>query len=40
MTNTEMACVLVAALVQGIGSAAVPLVQAAIAAHKEKMPSF
>jgi hypothetical protein len=40
MTNTEMTCVLVAAVVQGIGSAVVPLVQAAVAAHKEKMSSF
>jgi hypothetical protein len=38
MTNTEI--VLIAAFVQAIGTAAVPFIQAAIQARKEKMPSF
>lgn len=39
MTNAEIV-VVVAAFVQAIGTAAVPLVQAAIQTRKEKMPSF
>jgi hypothetical protein len=35
MTYTDMACMLFAALLQGIGSVAAPLVQAAIDAHKK-----
>jgi Na+-transporting methylmalonyl-CoA/oxaloacetate decarboxylase gamma subunit len=42
LSNTLVLVVvtLLAALIQGIGSAAAPLVSAAIEAHKEKMPSF
>jgi hypothetical protein len=35
-----IAATLVAAIIQGIGSATAPLVQAAIEAYKEKMPAL
>ena len=45
LTNNEIAvlaigCSLIGAALQGIGSAAMPLVQAAIEAHKEKIPEL
>jgi hypothetical protein len=45
LTGNEIAvlaivCSLIGAVLQGIGSAAAPLVQAAIEAHKEKMPAL
>jgi hypothetical protein len=41
MSNTQViVTTLLAALIQGIGCIAAPLVSAAIEAHKEKMPSF